>query len=387
MTDLPKPLIAPNVNLHDFKYMPLYVGRLRDSGFASTVTDAGFRAGVLLWCASWHQVPAGSLPDIDASLANMAGFGRFVKEWAKVKKEAMYGWILCDDGRWYHPVICEVAKESWESLHKYEFRKFAERLRKSNDTRAKKHQPLVVIPTFDVWMEAGRPYEWLETSSNLPPEGAKVPVEEGDFSEGSAPEIHDIKEGKDKSNVKEHKGNITEGKKRESKAKPAANAPGKAVGRGGTHSLESAARFDEFWSAYPKKQSKLPASKAFEKIDFKNHTFEKIMEALEVFKKSEQWGRDGGQYIPLASTWINQQRWNDDLAALIPANPQATQQPAPRPAYRPQQRGDSPVPPDQQSDEFIYDSEGYPVAMKPANSGGLAALDTGMLQRLGGSNG
>ncbi|MFX7021136.1 DUF1376 domain-containing protein, partial [Acinetobacter baumannii] len=81
---LPDPLIDSDVDLRDFAYMPLDVVRFRDSDFTAITDGEAFKAGVLLWCASWHQVPAGSLPNDDRILANLAGFGRFIGEWVKV---------------------------------------------------------------------------------------------------------------------------------------------------------------------------------------------------------------------------------------------------------------------------------------------------------------
>ena len=59
----PDPLVPAEVDLRDFKYMELDVQMLRDSRFAAEVEPEAFRAGLLLWCASWHQLPAASLPD------------------------------------------------------------------------------------------------------------------------------------------------------------------------------------------------------------------------------------------------------------------------------------------------------------------------------------
>ena len=63
------PLTPQDCDLRDFSFMPLDVVRLRDSTLAIKATGEEFRAAVLLWCASWHQMPAGSLPDDDAELA------------------------------------------------------------------------------------------------------------------------------------------------------------------------------------------------------------------------------------------------------------------------------------------------------------------------------
>lgn len=109
---LPEPLTPPDSSLASFPYMPLDVARLRDSDLASVASAEAFRAAVLLWCACWHQKPAASLPDDDRVLAQFAGFGRFVKEWRKVRDEALRGFIKCSDGRLYHVVVAEKAVEA-----------------------------------------------------------------------------------------------------------------------------------------------------------------------------------------------------------------------------------------------------------------------------------
>ena len=38
-----------------------------------------------------------------------------------------------------------------------------------------------------------------------------------------------------------------------------------------------------------------------------------MIRAVEAQKNTPQWVRDGGQYIPHPSTWLNQERWRDEL--------------------------------------------------------------------------
>ena len=112
VSDLPDPVVPPEVDLRDFGYMPLDVLRLRDSDLATLASGDEFRAAVLLWCAAWHQVPAASLPDDDRLLARYSATG---PAWRKVKTEALRGFVKCSDGRLYHSVIAEKACESWEA--------------------------------------------------------------------------------------------------------------------------------------------------------------------------------------------------------------------------------------------------------------------------------
>lgn len=67
-----------------------------------------------------------------------------------------------------------------------------------------------------------------------------------------------------------------------------------------------------FWPAYPRKESKLPAQKAWMSIS--PDLYGTIISALERHKQSAQWKKDNGQYIPLPATWLNQKRWEDELA-------------------------------------------------------------------------
>lgn len=71
--------------------------------------------------------------------------------------------------------------------------------------------------------------------------------------------------------------------------------------------------FNEFWSAYPKKVNKKGSFTAFKKIKNLKSEMPLIMEALERFKKSKQWLSSNGQFIPNPTTFINQERWKDEL--------------------------------------------------------------------------
>ena len=113
MSDLPEPLVPDEVDLRTFPYMPLDVQRLLNSEFYAIATDAEYRAGTTLWFSSWHERPASSLPDDDRVLCNLARLGRDMRTWRKVKAVAMHGFLLCSDGRWYHPIVAEKAMKAW----------------------------------------------------------------------------------------------------------------------------------------------------------------------------------------------------------------------------------------------------------------------------------
>ena len=75
-------------------------------------------------------------------------------------------------------------------------------------------------------------------------------------------------------------------------------------------------QFDKFWQAYPKKVSKKQAQKSWKKINPSLELFEKILKALEMVKQTEQWKKDNGKFIPYPATWLNQERWNDEIKMM-----------------------------------------------------------------------
>jgi uncharacterized protein YdaU (DUF1376 family) len=62
--------------------------------------------------------------------------------------------------------------------------------------------------------------------------------------------------------------------------------------------------FDAFWKSYPRKVGKRAAQKAWRKLKL-DAECNKVLEAIARMKQSEQWKRDGGQYIPHPATFLN----------------------------------------------------------------------------------
>lgn len=106
-----EPMTPAECDLRDYVWMPLDCNRLLTSETWLLGTAEQKVAALTLWMKSWHQVPSGSLPNNDRMLASLSEAGG---RWAKVKKHALRGWVLCTDGRLYHPVVSEKAKESWQ---------------------------------------------------------------------------------------------------------------------------------------------------------------------------------------------------------------------------------------------------------------------------------
>jgi hypothetical protein len=107
----PKPMTPSECDLRGLPFMPLDVVRLVDSDLFALSTGDEFKAAVALWCKSWLQRPAGSLPDDDRVLAHLSGAG---SAWPALRAMALRGWVLCADGRFYHAVVAEKANQAWK---------------------------------------------------------------------------------------------------------------------------------------------------------------------------------------------------------------------------------------------------------------------------------
>lgn len=71
--------------------------------------------------------------------------------------------------------------------------------------------------------------------------------------------------------------------------------------------------FDAFWDLYPRKVNKKKSKEKFFKICKDENTFNAIMRGLKKQMKSVEWQNDGGKYIPHPTTWLNGERWLDEV--------------------------------------------------------------------------
>ena len=111
---LPPPPVPANAVLGPkFTTYPLELDLLRKSSFNAHASDAGWRAAVNLWGSAFQRSPAGSLPDDDLELCRLADLGTDIKKWLKVKREALWKWRKCSDGRYYHDVVAEKVLAGW----------------------------------------------------------------------------------------------------------------------------------------------------------------------------------------------------------------------------------------------------------------------------------
>src|SRR5574343_966921 len=105
MTALPEPLMPAEAELRSFDFFPLYHKRLRRSSWWLRSSHVVRSITIDLWCEAYEQQPVASLPGDDWELAGIAGFGRNgMDDWMAIRDAVMEPWVLCSDGRYYHPV-------------------------------------------------------------------------------------------------------------------------------------------------------------------------------------------------------------------------------------------------------------------------------------------
>jgi hypothetical protein len=73
--------------------------------------------------------------------------------------------------------------------------------------------------------------------------------------------------------------------------------------------------FDEFWAKYPKRggaNPKAPAKKKFNKILQSGTPLDVLMSGVKRHRTDmDRTGKTGTEFVPMATTWLNQSRWED----------------------------------------------------------------------------
>ncbi len=256
MSERPEPPVEPGTNLRGFSFIPLEIERLRLSKawmMAKRNPELAFYM-LNLWMASWHEVPAGSLEDDDEVLANAAMCS--LKKWPKIREKVMRTWVKCEDGRLYHPVVCEKVREAWTS-------------KKRHISRA----------------EAGARARWggRNASSMLQASPKNANITDTDT---------------DRDKEKEPKESLSN--ESDARASPRAS---------NSHKQE----FDIWWKGYPHKVGPGAARKAYEKALTKTSADQLII-GVERYKATKPHDR---QWCNPA-TWLNRESWLDQPAEVRP---------------------------------------------------------------------
>ncbi len=151
---LPAPLTPPEANLTKYHFLPL-------EGIIFTKLEDWIRCKqdhrlafptISLMLASWHATPAGSLENKEIILRDAAGCD--AGQWAQVKDQVMAGWILCSDGRFYHPYVAGKVLTAWNAKLDRAYQTECKRIAKWNE----RHEVIKErVPTYEEWIAAGSP--------------------------------------------------------------------------------------------------------------------------------------------------------------------------------------------------------------------------------------
>lgn len=74
--------------------------------------------------------------------------------------------------------------------------------------------------------------------------------------------------------------------------------------------------FETFWNLYPNRKGKQSALRAWRKLNPDADLVGVMSSALVWQVRQPQWTKDGGQYVPMLSTWLNGRRWEDEVTQI-----------------------------------------------------------------------
>ncbi len=76
---------------------------------------------------------------------------------------------------------------------------------------------------------------------------------------------------------------------------------------------DASSGFADFWCVFPNRKAKAAAEKAWQKLKPDPVLQGVILKAVEVQSAAPAWTKEAGAYIPHAATWLNGQRWRDEV--------------------------------------------------------------------------
>lgn len=76
--------------------------------------------------------------------------------------------------------------------------------------------------------------------------------------------------------------------------------------------------FESFWTVYPRKVGKAQARKAWDKLKLDDDTVKLIAENIALRLKHGEWSDVNKTFIPHASTYLNNARWEDEVEVVTP---------------------------------------------------------------------
>jgi hypothetical protein len=203
---------------------------------------------LMMWLVAWRQEPCGSLPNDEGVIRARCKIP--LSAWPKLRDILMRNWWAADDGRLYHDTITKRVLAMLE--------KRAKDAKRASDRRARLADPHEDQPEL--------------TDASRVTQGGHA----SDSSASSTPS--------------------TKHRKKRSTPPPPADAGG---------------AFERFWSTWPAHKRKVAKDQCRAKWKTRgcDDIAEKVIAGLQAAITSEDWTKDGGEFIPSPLVWLNQKRW------------------------------------------------------------------------------
>ena len=91
------------------------------------------------------------------------------------------------------------------------------------------------------------------------------------------------------------------------------------AGAAASHDVE---RLEKFWSAYPRKGGREKLEAVWKILLPAQELLETMLKTLEVQKKSPEWKKESGRFIPFPAKWLQDRKWEDaKYPEAVPALP------------------------------------------------------------------
>lgn len=299
-SQLPPPPVPADADLTAYDWFPLHHKRLMQSEWWLSASDLARSRNVDLWAEAYGQVPAASLPDNDVVLARFAGYGRDLAAWRADKAQILAPWVLCSDGRWYHPTLADVAAEAWT-------RKQEEALsRRLEADRKRRARAGGTAPA-----STGQGPDVRRTSAGPPPDVART---SGGTSEGEATDVPGKSDGPSRKT----------GQDKINPPTPQNGGTRMSDGREGEDA--TAARFDEALAAYPEAgrvATKPDEARAAwtEAVMAAGGDEARLLAAVIAFAGSKGAALGDGKRVPSFQRFLREVRWKAWIPAARPVWP------------------------------------------------------------------
>jgi uncharacterized protein YdaU (DUF1376 family) len=243
------------------RYFAFYPADFAGDINVEAMTTLQVGAYILLLCKAWQADPPASLPNDDAVLARLARLTP--AEWSEAKAGVLSPFVLGTDDRWHQKRLRQEYETARALIRK----------------RAKAG-------------EVGASVRW-QSHGNRMAEPLRPQCEGNGIQNG----IQNLKPNP----PNPPPGGTTEeppnGKKPRQRNKRA--------------SADADPLFVRFWQAYPLKVKKIEAAKAFASLGPSEELLGVILAALAKQKRSVEWNKEDGRFVPHPPSWLKARRWED----------------------------------------------------------------------------